>query len=203
MNKQVRWMGLLAAFGVQSLAVAASAERVTPPPGMYEVEVKADDYTLAGMGSRSMCIKPMQAITLPKDMLANGCTLTKGQVVSGQVLMQLSCPWNRTTTKTRKVNDKTWETSVDTITQRGQDRIDIAGSMAQMRYMAQQLVRLGNEEERAEANDFLADARHLEARLKQAAPPPMSSKVADLMASKTGTRSVLVHRLTRIGDCKG
>lgn len=203
MNKQVRWLGLAAAFGVHACALAAPEERMTPPPGMYKIEVKSDQYTLAGMGPGSMCVKPMHSIVIPNDMLANNCTLTKGQVVSGQVMMQLSCPWNRVVTKTRKVNADVWETTVDTVTQRGPDRTDIGASMAQIKYMAQQIASQGNDEERAEAREFLANEHRLESRMKNNVKPPLSPKVIELMAANAGTRTVVVQRMTRTGDCKG
>lgn len=209
MNRQVGSLYLAAACSVtvmsamSAVAVAAPVGRLTPPPGAYDVEVTSDGYTLAGMGQRNVCIAPLQSIEMPRELVADGCTLTKGQVLSGEVLMQLACPWNRTTTRTRQVGADKWETTVEKITHRGPPGASLAASMAQMRYMAQQIVTSGHPDERAEARAFLANAAKLETRLKSATPPPLSDKTIERMAAKEGVRSKLVRSMTRVGDCKG
>lgn len=196
-------MCYLLACTASALAVAAPAGRLTPPPGLYNIEVKSDGYTLEGMGQRNVCIAPMQSIEMPRNLVADGCTLTKGQVLSGEILMQLSCPWNRTTTRTRQVKPEVWETTVETITHRGLPGASSKTSMAQVRYMAQQVVTSGHAAERAEAKAFLANAAQMETQLKNATPPPVSAKTIELMAAKEGVRSKLVRSMTRVGDCKG
>lgn len=204
MNKLFRSMVVLAACGTGALAVAAAPEaRLTPPSGLYHIDVVSDGYTLDGMRQRNVCMAPMQSLEVPRDLVANGCTLTKGQVLSGQILMQLACPWNRTTTRTRQVDERTWETTVETITHRGPTGADPKASMAQVRYMAQQVVTSGHPGERAEARAFLANAAQIEARLKSATPAPVSAKTVELMASNEGVKSKLVKSMTRVGDCKG
>lgn len=202
MNKKVRWMGLLLACGASALAQASSEGRLTPPPGLYQIETKSEGYTLDGMGPRNVCVGPMHSIEIPADMLANGCTLTKGQVLSGQVLMQLSCPWNRTTSKTRQVDARTWETAVETVTYRGPLRADIGATMTQMKYMAGQVASSSHAGERAEAKSFLANAQQIETRLKNAAPPPVSAKTVELMAANEGIKSKVTRSMKLVGDCK-
>jgi len=203
MNKLFRSLYLLGACGASALAVAAPEARLTPPSGLYDIEVKSDGYTLDGMGQRNVCLSPLESIEIPRNLVADGCTLNKGQVLGGEVVMQLSCPWNRTTTRTRQVGADTWETTVETITHRGPASADPAASMAQVRYMAQQIATSGHAGERTEAKAFLAKAPQMETRLKSATPPPVSAKTLELMASNEGVRSKLVRSMKRVGDCKG
>lgn len=203
MTKLFRSMYLLGACGVSALAIAAPEARLTPPPGLYDIEVTSDGYTLDGMGQRNVCLAPLQSIEVPRNLVADGCTLNKGQVLGGQVVMQLSCPWNRTTTRMRQTGADAWETTVETITHRGPASADPAASMAQVRYMAQQVATSGHAGERTEAKAFLAKVAHIESRLKSATPPPVPARTIELMASKEGVRSKLVRSMKRVGDCTG
>ncbi|KQQ91769.1 hypothetical protein ASF77_07510 [Massilia sp. Leaf139] len=173
--------------------------------GNIQAQVRRADgsrgsYALAGDGAQQVCIRPVKTVDIPKELLADGCTAGKGQVVGNQMVSVNSCSWGQVKTSLRQVDAKTWESTTESVFTGPPTRADTAGGLAFMRAMAEKMAKEGNAQERAEAERSLALFKQMQAGAKDLPPAPMA-------AMKTGGAGAATQkttqRLTRLGDCKG
>ncbi|MDN4060564.1 hypothetical protein QPK31_20340 [Massilia sp. YIM B02769] len=152
-------------------------------------------YATAGAGPNQTCIEPVKPGGIPKKLMVDGCTATKGVVTNGEMNAVHTCPWGSMKINMRQIDAKTWQTTVQQV-KTGNGDAGNGEFVDPLQMPMEHMLKHGTAEEKAEAKRHFAEMKEFKEQMKNA-PPPEPMPAGAVREQKS------VMRLTRIGDCKG
>ncbi len=152
-------------------------------------------YATAGAGPSQTCIEPVKPGGIPKKLMVDGCTATKGVVTNGEMNAVHTCPWGSMKINMRQIDAKTWQTTVQQV-KTGNGDAGNGEFVDPLQMPMEHMLKHGTAEEKAEAKRHFAEMKEFKEQMKNA-PPPEPMPAGAVREQKS------VMRLTRIGDCKG
>jgi len=156
------------------------------------------NHTVAGTGPNQTCIEPVKPGGLPKRLMIDGCTATRGVVTNGEMNAVHTCPWGSMKINLRQVDAKTWQTTVQQV-KTGNGDAGNGAFVDPLQMPMEHMLKHGNAEEKAEARRHFAEMKEFKEQMKNAPQPePLPAGAAGSVREQQS-----VMRLTRIGDCKG
>jgi len=173
------------------------------PSGSVATRYKRSDgsrgsYTTAGTGPNQTCIEPVKPGGLPKKLMVDGCTATKGVVTNGEMNAVHTCPWGSMKINLRQIDARTWQTTVQQV-KTGNGDTGNGEFVDPLQMPMEHMLKHGTAEEKAEAKRHFAEMKEFREQMKNAPKPePMPAGAVGAVREQKS-----VMRLTRIGDCKG
>lgn len=168
-------------------------------------EGRTGSYGLAGDKPHRSCVPAVKTAAIPPQMLAGGCVGKPGVVRGDRMVSEASCPWGKLTFSSRRVDEKTWENTVDEERNGNPAAADPRASMAPLKAMLEQAARTGSAAERAKARETLAgiERQIKEMEAARADMPDMSDMPQPPAGAASPRTTKTVIRMTRIADsCK-
>jgi len=154
--------------------------------------------SLAGDGPNQTCIEPVKPGGIPKKLMVDGCTATRGVVTNGEMNAVHTCPWGSMKINMRQIDAKTWQTTVQQV-KTGNGDAGNGEFVDPLQMPMEHMLKHGTPEEKAEAKRHFAEMKEFKEQMKNAPQPePMP---AGALGAVREQKSVM--RLTRVGDCKG
>lgn len=157
-------------------------------------------YATAGAGPNQTCIEPVKPGGIPKKLMVDGCTATKGVVTNGEMNAVHTCPWGSMKINMRQIDAKTWQTTVQQVKTGNGDAQGSNGDFVDpLQGPMEHMLKHGTAEEKAEAKRHFAEMKEFKEQMKNAPKPePLPAGAVGAVREQKS-----VMRLTRIGDCKG
>lgn len=155
-------------------------------------------YATAGAGPNQTCIEPVKPGGIPKKLMVDGCTATKGVVTNGEMNAVHTCPWGSMRINMRQIDAKTWQTTVQQV-KTGNGDAGNGEFVDPLQMPMEHMLKHGTAEEKAEARRHFAEMKEFKEQMKNA--PTAEPVPAGALGAVREQKSVM--RLTRIGDCKG
>lgn len=166
-------------------------------------EGRTGSYGVAGDKPHRSCIPAVKSAAIPPQMLAGGCVGKPGVVKGERMVSEASCPWGKMTFTSRRVDDKTWENTIDEERKGGASGAgNMRANVAPLKAMLEQAAKTGSAADRAKAREALAgiEQQIRESEAARAGMPEPPEAAAGAGAPRI-TKTVI--RLTRVADsCK-
>jgi hypothetical protein len=166
------------------------------PSGAVQMQFEHANGTRSSTaGPNQTCIEPVKPGGIPKKLMVDGCTATKGVVTNGEMNAVHTCPWGSMKINMRQIDAKIWQTTVQQV-KTGNGDAGNGEFVDPLQMPMEHMLKHGTAEEKAEAKRHFAEMKEFKEQMKNA-PPPEPMPAGAVREQKS------VMRLTRIGDCKG